>query len=210
MKSPIPPVPAPIAATIWRPIPTPTVLTGHPPHRSALSSFEACVSYEWEDSIYTESGTYERLFTASTGADSLRVLVLTIYPEYHLFDTVVAIDSFLWVDNQVYVESGVYEFDTVTTHGCDSLLTLVLTITPSQGIGEVSGEGVVLYPVPTNGVLYFSVEAEYLEMYDVAGCRVASASHTGEIDLSPLPIGIYLLKFYQVDGTISLHRIAKQ
>ena len=171
---------------------------------------EACVSYEWEDSIYTESGTYERLFTASTGADSLRVLVLTIYPEYHLFDTVAAIDSFLWVDNQVYVESGVYEFDTVTTHGCDSLLTLVLTITPSQGIGEVSGEGVVLYPVPTNGVLYFSVEAEYLEMYDVAGCRVASASHTGEIDLSPLPIGIYLLKFYQVDGTISLHRIAKQ
>ena len=171
---------------------------------------EACVSFEWEDSIYTETGTYERLFTASTGADSLRVLVLTIYPEYHLFDTIAAIDSFLWVDNQVYVESGVYEFDTVTGHGCDSLLTLVLTITPSQGIGEVSGEGIVFYPVPTSGVLYFSVEAEYLEMYDVAGCRVASASHAGEIDLSPLPTGIYLLKLYQVDGTISLHRIMKQ
>ena len=171
---------------------------------------EACGSYDWEDSTYIESGIYGRMFTASTGGDSLRVLVLTVYPEYHLFDTVTAIDSFLWVNNHVYAESGVYTFDTMTVHGCDSALTLVLTITPSQGIEDVTENSIVLYPVPTSGMLYFGTEVEKVEVYDAKGCRVFAAGRTCEIDLSPLPVGTYVVRILQPGGGVSLHRIAKQ
>lgn len=171
---------------------------------------EACVSFDWEDSTYTESGVYERLFTATSGADSLRVLVLTIYPEYHLFDTVTAVDSFLWVNNQVYTESGIYDFDTVTIHGCDSLLTLVLTVTPTQGIADVAENAVIPYPVPTSDMLHLGVEADVAELYDLTGCRVLFAARTRHLDLSALPAGVYLLKLMQSDGTVTQHRVVKQ
>ena len=89
----------------------------------------ACGTYLWEDSVYSESGIFERMFTASTGADSLRVLVLTIHPEYHVSDTVVACDSFLWVNGVIYTESvdGVEALLT-SVEGCDSVVTLTLTL----------------------------------------------------------------------------------
>ena len=90
---------------------------------------EACVSYDWEDSTYTESGIYERLFTASSGADSLRVLVLTIHPAYQIIDTVVACDSFLWLNGVTYTESVVgAEMPLTSVDGCDSVITLSLTL----------------------------------------------------------------------------------
>lgn len=171
---------------------------------------EACGSFYWEDSTYTESGTYERLIQDSTGVDSLRVLVLTIHPEFHTFDTVAAVDSFLWVNNQIYTESGVYNFDTVTVYGCDSLLTLVLTITPSQGIEDVQGNGILIYPVPTSGMLYLGEEVESVELYDFAGRLVHLASRTRKLDLSSLPTGAYMLKLLQFDGSVTQHRVVKQ
>lgn len=170
----------------------------------------ACGSYNWEDSTYTESGIYERMYTALTGADSLRVLVLTIYPEYHLIDSVTAIDSFRWANNHVYTESGVYTFDTMTVYGCDSVLTLVLAITPSQGISGVEGEDIALYPVPTYGMLYFGTEVEKVEVYDAKGCRVLAAGRACEVDLSPLPAGAYVVRMLQLGGSVLLHRVTKQ
>lgn len=173
---------------------------------------EACGSFEWENTTYTESGTYERMFVASTGGDSLRVLVLTIYPEYHHYDTVSAVDSFLWVSHQVYTESGVYDFDTVSIHGCDSLLTLVLTITPSnpQGIGTMDNEDVVLYPIPTSGMLYFGFEVDGVEIFDVIGRQVFNRGRARSIDITVLPIGIYMIKLRLADGTIAVRRIEKR
>lgn len=169
----------------------------------------ACGSYIWEDSTYTESGTYEQLFTASSGGDSLRVLVLTIYPEYHLFDTVEAIDSFLW-NGQLYVESGIYHYDTVTTFGCDSLLTLVLTITSPQGIHGICQGEIVLYPVPTSDMLHFGVDVPKVELYDVTGRRVLVSERVSEVDLSSFPAGPYLVRVQRSEGVVSLHRVVKR
>lgn len=85
---------------------------------------EACVSVLWEGTSYTESGIY----TATSG-DSLHVLVLTIHPEYHVYDTVAACDNFLWVNGVTYTESvdGVETLLT-TVEGCDSVVTLTLRI----------------------------------------------------------------------------------
>ena len=179
---------------------------------SDTTETEACGSFVWEDSTYTESGIYERMFTASTGGDSLRVLLLTIHPEYHLFDTVTAVDSFLWVDNQVYTESGTYDFLATTVHGCDSLLTLVLTVNPSahQGITTADADGIVLYPVPTSGKLYFGLPVESAEVYDALGRRVAESGHGHSIDLATLPAGVYLVRLRLDNGTLVTKRIEKR
>lgn len=174
---------------------------------------EACVSFLWEDSIYTESGTYERLFTASSGADSLRVLVLTIYPDYHLSDTVAAVDSFLWVNGQWYTESGVYSYDTVTVHGCDSLLTLVLTVVPhdTTGIGWTAFEGVSVYPNPTEGiVIVSSADIRLAELYSLSGRKLASWQDEREMDIAELPAGGYLLRLLKKNGLGGVYRIVKK
>ena len=174
----------------------------------------ACGSYLWEDSVYTESGTYQRLFTASTGGDSLRVLLLTIYPEYHLFDTVVAVDSFLWVNGQVYTVSGVYDFDTLTVPGCDSLLTLVLTIThDTTDIEDLSilNSQLSIFPNPTDGsVTLSSGEVDRTLLYDLSGRSVASWKEKREMDLRELPAGVYLLRVVMKNGSSGVFRIVKR
>ena len=177
---------------------------------------EACGSYLWEDSTYSVSGTYERLFTASTGADSLRVLLLTIHPDYHLFDTVAAVDSFRWVNSQVYTESGVYDFDTLTVYGCDSLLTLVLTVTydtTTQAITQSSIQAFSIYPNPTTGVVQLE-GVEEVEIYDLYGRKVSEFRAPNSevkisLDLSDLPVGTYLFRVRRPQGA-GIYRVVKK
>ena len=171
---------------------------------------EACGSYEWEGSTYAESGTYVRSFIATTGGDSLRVLMLTIYPEYHYYDTVTADGSFLWVNNQVLTESGIYDYDTITIHGCDSLLTLVLTITGSQGIDAKDNCDIVLYPVPTSGKLNFGFGVEAVEVFDATGRQVINSGHAHSVDITDLPSGVYLVRLRLSDSTLVVRRIEKR
>lgn len=94
--------------------------------------------------------------------------------------------------------------------GVKTQLTLVLTITPSQGIEDVQGNGIVIYPVPTSGMLYLGEEVESVELYDFAGRLVHLASRTRKLDLSSLPAGAYMLKLLQFAGSVTQHRVVKQ
>ena len=94
--------------------------------------------------------------------------------------------------------------------GVKTQLTLVLTITPSQGIEDVQGNGILIYPVPTSGMLYLGEEVESVELYDFAGRLVLLASRTRKLDLSSLPTGAYMLKLLQFDGSVTQHRVVKQ
>ena len=58
---------------------------------------------------------------------------------------------------------------------------------------------------------YFTArKSSKVEVYDAKGCRVFAAGRTCEIDLSPLPVGTYVVRILQAGGGVSLHRIAKQ
>jgi hypothetical protein len=87
--------------------------------------------YDWNGTIYTESGTYEQKFTATTGADSTVTLNLTILPEIlpTTDEVTVRYDElpYLWNDS-AFTESTVYTATLQNKYGCDSVVTLKLTV----------------------------------------------------------------------------------
>lgn len=100
-----------------------------------------CDSYTWNDSTYTQSGTYQQTFTAANGCDSTVTLNLTINHsvtepvevticEYEL--------PYHYVNGQIDTtfEVGTPHLSTVnytlsTIHGCDSNVVLHVTVVPA-------------------------------------------------------------------------------
>jgi hypothetical protein len=92
---------------------------------------EACNSYTWIDGVtYTEStNTPTYTITAANGCDSVVTLYLTINPSAETVDSVVACDSYTWIDGITYTEStNTPTYIITAANGCDSVVTLHLTI----------------------------------------------------------------------------------
>lgn len=69
------------------------------------------------------------------------------------------------------------------------------------GIGTVDGCGVRVYPNPTSGVLHVEGDGvERIDVYDLKGCALLSATHVNTIDLSALPSGVYYLHVLDGEG----------
>ena len=102
-------------------------------YNSSSSSLDvtACDSYEWNGTVYTESGTYTFNTINSFGCDSLATLNLTINTSSSSNTDVIACNGYLW-NGELYAESGVYTFITTNSLGCDSTATLNLTINTSS------------------------------------------------------------------------------
>ena len=87
-------------------------------------------TYDWEGTIYTETGAYEKTFTAANGADSIVTLNLLVLPEVKPVITDVTIDygqTYEW-NGKTYTQSA---SDTITLQdamGCDYLAILKLTV----------------------------------------------------------------------------------
>ena len=87
-------------------------------------------TYDWVDTTYTETGTYEKTFTAANGADSIVTLNLLVLPEVKPVITDVTIDhgqTYEW-NGKTYTQSA---SDTITLQdamGCDYLAILKLTV----------------------------------------------------------------------------------
>ena len=91
------------------------------------TAITACNSFEWNEVLYTESGTYNYQSTTSNSCDSTAVLYLTLGQTDTLNYEYSAFDSYEWNDS-IYTESGVYTNITTTQYGCDSISILDLTI----------------------------------------------------------------------------------
>ena len=98
---------------------------------SVYTEFTAsnCVSYQWNDSIYTASGDYVQTFPAANGCDSIVTLHLTIKQPVTNIVNEVACGSYVW-NNQTLTTTGDYEQTFTAANGCDSVVTLHLTIKP--------------------------------------------------------------------------------
>lgn len=68
---------------------------------------------------------------------------------------------------------------------------------------------IVFYPVPTTGRLYTDADVESLDVIDVMGRKVLSVGRTKEVDLSPLPNGIYMVRVRLESGDFHLRRVVK-
>ena len=86
---------------------------------------------------YSAAGTYSVNYTASSGCNAVKVLVLSVRPASQLTDTVNAVvcraDMPYIYDGKTYNAAGLYNIQKYNTYGCDSLVvTLNLAVTNPQ------------------------------------------------------------------------------
>ena len=91
------------------------------------TTVEACGSYVWRGTTYTESGDYNFTKHLSNGCDSLLTLHLTINQSSEREFSHTACGSYIW-NGVTYDESGDYVQNITASNGCDSIVTLHLTI----------------------------------------------------------------------------------
>ena len=91
------------------------------------TTVEACGSYVWCGTTYTESGDYDFTKHLSNGCDSIITLHLTINQSSEREFSYSACDSYTW-NGVTYYESGDYVQNITASNGCDSVVTLHLTI----------------------------------------------------------------------------------
>lgn len=88
--------------------------------------------------------------------------------------------------------------------------SFALIFTDSDGISLVEADGITVAPNPTTGILAIcGVDVLKVEVYDNVSQLVAVFQHTGRIDLSGLPTGLYMLRVTHPAGT-SIRRIVKK
>ena len=134
------------------------------PAPTANFTSEACETYTWFGSTYTQSGTYTHLVPSPVGCDSVLYLNLTIHNNVvGNTEVVAACDSYQW-NGQTYNQSGIYTYNGLTIHDCDSSATLDLTINSAPtasitAIGntlsttQVAGESYTWLDCATNTLL---------------------------------------------------------
>ena len=98
------------------------------------STAEACGSYVWRGTTYTESGDYNFTKHLSNGCDSILTLHLTINQSSEREFSHTACGSYIW-NGVTYDESGDYVQNIAASNGCDSIVTLHLTI--NQPVAEL-------------------------------------------------------------------------
>lgn len=95
----------------------------------------ACGSFTWIDGNVYNSGNSSatHIIPNSAGCDSTITLNLTIAQPSFATDTIVACDSYTWIDGNTYTSSNNTATDTlINAAGCDSIITLDLIILNSS------------------------------------------------------------------------------
>ena len=142
------------------------LLTIHPIEHIEFN-MEACGSYNWNGTEYSEDGNYEQTLQSVFGCDSIVTMHLTLIDAYQMNVEVDACDSYEW-NGVTYNTSGVYENTFTSIHGCDSTVTMQLNIYPSYYIAT-SGMGCESFE--WEGVTY-TESGDYLlgEYQSIHGC----------------------------------------
>lgn len=106
---------------------------------SSTDTITACDQYTWIDgNTYTSSNsTAVHVLTNAAGCDSVITLALTMNYSTTYTDTVIACDSYTWIDGNTYTASDTTATRTLTNvAGCDSVVTLHLTMNYSSSSAD--------------------------------------------------------------------------
>ncbi|MDB2362809.1 hypothetical protein N9V65_05120, partial [Flavobacteriales bacterium] len=95
------------------------------------SNITSCNEYTWENSTYTESGSYTKTLSNQNSCDSIHTLNLTINYSGTVFVDTTVCDVFIWEGSE-YTESGTITRTLTNLNGCDSIHTYNLTIIESS------------------------------------------------------------------------------
>jgi hypothetical protein len=102
----------------------------------------ACGSYNFNGTIYTESGVYEALLTSIAGCDSLVTIDLEIFESTSSYLLLTTTDVITYND-VLYTQSGSYTQTLQTINGCDSILNIEVSILEDGWPLSVEGEDIV-------------------------------------------------------------------
>ena len=95
-------------------------------------------SYEWNGTIYSESGSYTKTLQSASGCDSIVTLHLTLLPEISATDEVITVcggEGYLWeATGETYYASGDYKAVIQNENGCDSMVILHLNVLPAEDV----------------------------------------------------------------------------
>ena len=83
---------------------------------------DACDSYEYNDTVLTQTGTYTFYLQSIHGCDSIVYLHLHIRNETHEIDSTVC-DSYEW-EGQTYTEDRTFSTTYQNIYGCDSIIAV--------------------------------------------------------------------------------------
>ncbi|MGC6428271.1 MAG: T9SS type A sorting domain-containing protein [Flavobacteriales bacterium] len=139
---------------------------------SVFSSFDtitACDSYEWNGTIYNESGTYQFQTTTNLGCDSIAILDLTINQSSSVSDVIEFCDSYTWINGngQTYNQDTIVSYVFINEQGCESQMYLDFTLVDSF-ISEL--EISQCDPFLWNGQIYNTSGTYQFDTISVNGC----------------------------------------
>ncbi len=113
-----------------------TVTVDQPAHAAYTET--ACGSYEWNGTLYTESGDYEYSYENEFGCTVTDTLHLTVHDVTTTPDVVAVCGSYEW-NGETYYESGTYTYEHEVEYDndvCTVTDTLVLTINTPLGTAD--------------------------------------------------------------------------
>ena len=99
---------------------------------SSEENINACDSYTWNGTTYTEDTETSVTLRNQWDCDSIATLHLLIHPSYHFleYDSLCAGDTYTY-HGDAFTAGGVYDHIYRSTHGCDSVYTMTLTELPT-------------------------------------------------------------------------------
>ncbi len=135
-------------------------------------------------------------------------LVKLCYPSEITIDTTICFGSVYYAGGDYQSEAGTYYDVYENTNGCDSIITTILHVESCElGTRELTEELPVIFPNPTNGILYISIDdIDQIYVLDVTG-KIILESNEKEIDLSSFPTGMYYVKVISTNNTQYLLKI---
>jgi len=81
---------------------------------------------------------------------------------------------------------------------------------PLLNIEEFEKNAVRIYPNPTSGLIYIdAADVTKVQVFDISGKIIKEIKNTAQIDVSGIAQGIYLLKLFVNEGTVT-HKIIVQ
>ena len=99
----------------------------------------------------------------------------------------------------------------IDSNGNSSVCEAIIMINPGLGINDDIDENIIIYPNPTEDMLFISGNENELEVsvYDLLGKRVMKVSVVNRIDISLLSNGTYLV-YINNGSKVSQYKIIKK
>ena len=154
---------------------------------SSIESVLICEpSYLWNDSVYTENGSYQFVTTNTSGCDSVATLNLLLSTTSVVTESVDACNSYSW-NGTDYTTSGLYEYVSTNAAGCDSLSYLDLSMgfssETSQTVSSCSMYN-VSYPLVGGEFIEFNVSESTSFSYTILSSQMCDSTINLEIIIS--------------------------